>query len=67
MAKEVGVPFLGSIPIDPKVGVDTDKGTPFVLANKESAAAKAFMEVVAKVQEYHKQQKIVKGLRAKTL
>ena len=52
MAKEVNVPFLGSIPIDPKVGADSDKGTPFVLSNKESAAAKAFMQVVAKVQEY---------------
>ena len=27
MSREVGVPFLGSIPIDPKVGVDSDKGT----------------------------------------
>jgi ATP-binding protein involved in chromosome partitioning len=52
MSKEVNVPFLGSIPIDPKVGVDTDKGTPFVLANKDSAAAKAFMGIVEKVQEY---------------
>jgi ATP-binding protein involved in chromosome partitioning len=52
MAKEVGVPFLGSIPIDPEVGVDTDNGTPFVLAHKDSVAAKAFMQVVAKVQEY---------------
>jgi len=52
MAKEAGVPFLGSIPIDPKVGEDTDKGTPFVLSNKDSAAAKEFMKVVAKVQEF---------------
>ncbi len=52
MAKEVNVPFLGSIPIDPKVGVDTDKGTPFVMANKESAAAQAFQGIVVKVQEF---------------
>ncbi|MCW3982790.1 MAG: Mrp/NBP35 family ATP-binding protein [Candidatus Bathyarchaeota archaeon] len=52
MAKEAGVAFLGSIPIDPKVGVDTDKGTPFVIAHKDSAATKAFMDVVAKVQKY---------------
>jgi ATP-binding protein involved in chromosome partitioning len=57
MAKEAGVPFLGSIPIDPKVGVDTDKGTPFVLAHKDSSAAKAFMEVVAKVQKYIESEK----------
>jgi ATP-binding protein involved in chromosome partitioning len=52
MAQETGVPFLGSIPIDPKVGVDSDKGTPFVIAHKDSAAAKAFMEVVKKVEDY---------------
>ncbi len=52
MAQQVGVPFLGSIPIDPEVSVDTDKGTPFVLAHKDSAASTAFMQIVAKVQEY---------------
>lgn len=52
MAKEVGVPFLGSIPIDPMVAADTDKGTPFVYSNRDSAAAKAFMAVVEKVKEY---------------
>ena len=52
MAKEVGVAFLGSIPIDPKVGVDSDRGTPFVISNKDAAASKAFMEIVAKVEEY---------------
>jgi ATP-binding protein involved in chromosome partitioning len=51
MAKEMGVEFLGSIPIDPKVGVDSDRGTPFVISNKESAAAKAFMEIVKGVEE----------------
>ena len=29
MAQEAGVPFLGSIPIDPKIGVDSDKGRSF--------------------------------------
>jgi ATP-binding protein involved in chromosome partitioning len=52
MAQEAGLPFLGSIPIDPTVGVDSDKGTPFVFSHKDSAAAKAFMEIVAKVGEY---------------
>ncbi len=54
MAQEVGVPFLGSIPIDPKVGVDSDKGQPFVIANKDSSAAKAFMEIVEEVEAYLK-------------
>ena len=52
MAQEASVPFLGSIPIDPKVGVDSDKGTPFVFSHKDSAATKAFMEIVTNVEEY---------------
>ena len=54
MAEEAGVPFLGSIPIDPTVGIDSDKGKPFVLAHKDSAAAKAFTEVLDKVEAYVK-------------
>lgn len=52
MAEEAEVPFLGSIPIDPKVGVDADKGSPFVIAHADSPAAKAFMEIVEKVESY---------------
>jgi MinD-like ATPase involved in chromosome partitioning or flagellar assembly len=54
MSVETGVPFLGSIPIDPKVSVDADRGQPFVTGNKNSAAAKAFVEIVAKVDSYLK-------------
>ena len=51
MAQEMAVEFLGSIPIDPTVGVDSDKGTPFVLSHKDSIAAKTFMDIVLKVQD----------------
>jgi ATP-binding protein involved in chromosome partitioning len=51
MAQEMAVEFLGSIPIDPTVGADSDKGTPFIFAHKDSAAAKAFMDIVLKVEE----------------
>ena len=54
MAREMSVAFLGSIPIDPKIGVDSDRGEPFVIAQKDSAAAKAFMEIVDKVAGYLK-------------
>jgi ATP-binding protein involved in chromosome partitioning len=56
MAKEAGVPFLGSIPIDPKIGVDSDKGSPFVIAQKDSVAAKAFMDIVKKVETHLKKE-----------
>jgi ATP-binding protein involved in chromosome partitioning len=52
MAEETGVPFLGSIPIDPKIGVDSDKGVPFVIEHADSLGAKAFVEIVQKVEAY---------------
>jgi ATP-binding protein involved in chromosome partitioning len=52
MAEETGIPFLGSIPIDPKVSMDSDKGSPFVIEHADSPAAKAFMEIVKKVEAY---------------
>lgn len=54
MAQEAGVPFLGKIPIDPKVSASSDKGVPFVLSNPESPASKAFVEIVEKVEAYLK-------------
>ncbi len=54
MAQETGVPFLGSIPIDPTVGLDSDKGQPFVITHKDSPAAKAFTEIVDKIKTYLK-------------
>lgn len=50
VAKEMGVPFLGRIPIDPKIVTASDEGKPFVLDNPESEATKAFMKIVDKIQ-----------------
>jgi ATP-binding protein involved in chromosome partitioning len=55
MAEETNVQFLGSIPIDPKIGVDSDKGTPFVIEHADSPSAKAFVEIVKKVEDYLKE------------
>jgi ATP-binding protein involved in chromosome partitioning len=55
MAEETNVPFLGSIPIDPKVGADSDKGVPFVIEHAEAPAAKAFVDIVNKVESYLKE------------
>ena len=54
MAEETGAPFLGSIPIDPQVSKDSDRGVPFVIAHVDSAAAKAFVKVVKNVEAYLK-------------
>ncbi len=55
MAEETGIPFLGSIPIDPKIGAASDKGIPFVIEIPHSPATQAFMEIVKKVEAYLKQ------------
>ncbi len=56
ISEELGVPFLGKIPIDQGICEDSDRGTPFIIERAETPAAKAFMRVVDKVEEYLKQQ-----------
>lgn len=46
MAADMGVPFLGSIPIDPAVGEACDAGKPFVHHNSRTETAKAFERIV---------------------
>jgi ATP-binding protein involved in chromosome partitioning len=48
-AAQLGVPFLGSIPLDPATVTHGDQGTPTVLAAPESAQAQAFREVTRNV------------------
>lgn len=50
-AEELGLPLLGSIPLDPAVVAGGDSGKPVVLERPESPAAKAFFEIAAKVAE----------------
>ncbi len=51
-ALELGVPFLGSIPIDPEIVQDSDRGAPFVVSHPDSKAAQAFKEVVKSVRAF---------------
>ncbi|MDD4442383.1 MAG: Mrp/NBP35 family ATP-binding protein [Kiritimatiellae bacterium] len=46
MAGEMGVPFLGSIPIDPLIAESCDDGKAFVESAASSPAAGAFREIV---------------------
>jgi ATP-binding protein involved in chromosome partitioning len=45
MAGEMGVPFLGSIPIEPEVVLSGDGGTPMVQAHPRSESALAFVRI----------------------
>jgi Mrp family chromosome partitioning ATPase len=51
-ARELQVPFLGRIPLDPQIVRNCDQGNPFVAANPDSAAAKAFMEISDLLEEF---------------
>jgi MinD-like ATPase involved in chromosome partitioning or flagellar assembly len=48
-AKELGVVFLGRIPIDPLVVHQCDAGRPFVAEPSDSVAKTAFAELVGKL------------------
>ena len=61
MAEEAGVPFLGSIPIDQKVSMDSDKGSPFVIEHADSPAAKAFVEIVKNIEAYLRERENTKA------
>jgi Mrp family chromosome partitioning ATPase len=50
-AHELGVPFLGAIPIDPVVVKDTDSGKPFMLYDMSCVAGMAFQRIMEKVEE----------------
>ena len=50
IADDMGVPFLGSIPIDPNICEDSDKGMPFIINHPDSPSTKAFKEIVKKIE-----------------
>jgi ATP-binding protein involved in chromosome partitioning len=49
IAYDMTIPYLGSIPLDPKICNDSDGGLSFIVENKTSPATKAFMEIVKKI------------------
>jgi ATP-binding protein involved in chromosome partitioning len=54
IAKDLSVPYLGKIPIDPTICIDSDSGTPFVAENKASPTVKAFAEIIMKIKQFLK-------------
>jgi ATP-binding protein involved in chromosome partitioning len=48
-AEMLGVPFLGEVPLDPKVVVGGDTGEPIVMRNPDAPAALAFTELAAHI------------------
>jgi ATP-binding protein involved in chromosome partitioning len=50
-ARELGVPFLGRVPIEPRIVEGCDAGQPLVTDGKESPAKEAFLNLTQRVVE----------------
>lgn len=49
VSEELGIPFLGEIPIDPNIVLGGDAGVPIVEKDPKSAAAKAYTAIAEKI------------------
>ncbi len=49
IAEDMGIPFLGSIPIDPKVAEASDTGQAFIVDHRDSPAALEVKEIIAPI------------------
>jgi len=54
IADDMTIPYLGSIPLDPKICKDSDGGMSFIVENRNSLATKAFLEIVKKIDQFLK-------------
>jgi ATP-binding protein involved in chromosome partitioning len=48
-SEALGIPFLGEIPLDVKIRVHADQGTPIVLAEPDSPSGRAYREIVQRL------------------
>ena len=51
LCQDLGIPFLGAVPLDPRIGMACDFGESFMDSFPDSPACKALREVVRKVGE----------------
>jgi ATP-binding protein involved in chromosome partitioning len=51
VAKEMAVELLGSIPMDPRISIDSDAGEPFIIKQPKSSASLRFKEIVEKIEK----------------
>lgn len=57
-SKDFSVSFLGKVPLDPKVVETGDSGEPFVVNNKDSDTAKAFIQIVSNIENIINKKKV---------
>ncbi|KAH8147869.1 uncharacterized protein LAJ45_07970 [Morchella importuna] len=51
LCKEMNIPFLGAVPLDPRIGVACDYGESFFDAYPESPACEGLMGIIGKLRE----------------
>jgi ATP-binding protein involved in chromosome partitioning len=49
LAKQYGMPFLGSIPLDPEISHSSDQGEPALVAYPESDYGKEFRAIAGRL------------------
>jgi ATP-binding protein involved in chromosome partitioning len=54
-ALDFSIPFLGRIPIDPRIVEEGDKGIPFILSQDDSTVVKAFNQIVEKIEKHYEE------------
>ncbi len=62
---DLGVPFLGCIPIDTKIVECGDSGKSFVVEHSDTLSAKVFAKIVKRIEDYvdlKKKQKVKEGI-----
>ncbi len=52
ISEKYQIPFLGKIPLDPRICEASDIGHPFIMENPDTPAAKAFSKIVDKIKNY---------------
>jgi ATP-binding protein involved in chromosome partitioning len=52
VSQKFSVPFLGKIPLDPRICKASDLGHPFIKEQPDSLASTAFMKIVEKIKAY---------------
>jgi ATP-binding protein involved in chromosome partitioning len=52
ISKDFNVPFLGRLPVDPKICEDSDKGIPFITEHENSSSSKTFLQIVERIENF---------------
>jgi Mrp family chromosome partitioning ATPase len=61
MARQMGVPFLGRLPMDPQIVGGSDEGKPFIYHCRESEGSRAFLQAINPIFHLQDQDRLKQG------